>query len=58
MILIFCYGYFKYALIPVAKSTAMIAESRKFIVQGQYNVAHSLLARRQRTTNSVLRRRR
>lgn len=44
VVLVFCYGYFKYALIPVAKSTAKITESRQYIPQGQFGIAHNLLA--------------
>jgi tetratricopeptide (TPR) repeat protein len=42
-VLIICYVYFAYALIPVAKSTALITEARRPMAIGEYNLAHSLL---------------
>jgi Tfp pilus assembly protein PilF len=42
--LILCCGYFNYALLPVAKSTAKIAKTGKPIEFGQFQLAHNLLA--------------
>jgi hypothetical protein len=43
VVLIFCYAYLRYAVVPVERSMAKISESRKFIIEGQYNVVHNLL---------------
>jgi hypothetical protein len=42
--LIISYGYFNYALLPVAKSTAKIAQAGRPITLGQLPLAHNLLA--------------
>jgi tetratricopeptide (TPR) repeat protein len=42
--LIVGYGYFNYAMLPVAKSTAKIAQARRPIEFGEAYLAHSLLA--------------
>ena len=43
-ILIISYGYFNYALLPVAKSTAKIAQAGRLIALGQFPLAHNILA--------------